>query len=54
VKPANASLAGVVAAAVVFSAYGALVFEGVAGTVVIAVAVLAVVVAYVLTRRRLG
>jgi len=54
VKPANAAVAGVIAAGAVFVAYGTLVFEGVVGTVVVAVALLAVAVAVVLSRRQLA
>ena len=54
VKPANASVAGIVVAGIVFMAYGTLVFEGVAGTVVVAVALLAIAVAVVLSRRQLA
>ena len=53
VKPANASLAGVAAAALAFSLFGVFVFPAAIGNVVIAVAALAVLAAYVVTRRRL-
>lgn len=51
-KAANASVAGVVVAALVFVAYGTLVFEGIVGTVVIAIAIAAVVAAFALSRRQ--
>jgi len=51
--PANASLAGVAAAALAFSLFGVFVFPGAIGNAVIAVAALVVVAAYVVTRRQL-
>jgi hypothetical protein len=52
VKPANASVAGVVVAGLVFMAYGSFVFEGLLGTVVIAIALVAITVAVVVSRRQ--
>lgn len=51
-KPANAAVAGVSVAGLVFVAYGTLVFEGVVGNVIVAIALLAIAVAVVLSRRQ--